>query len=191
MRSVPGVLLDVHLESPLCTRAWLAGGLSSTREMALHMFCRVMYWLAAASSSLGSRDKSTLLYGCFDAKRLFGLGPTVHSGVTRSAERLLVEEACTPIHVLRTGHRNWSRPAGRVSVLSTWLTVNGGGLFHRQSFHTNFSRRNAQQASKQVSKQASAGQHVSVDVSVLGTLLSFSVHSFPIRWLLEYSVMLV
>jgi hypothetical protein len=30
-----------------------------------------------------------------------------------------------------------------------------------------------------------------VDVSVLGTLLSFSVHSFPIGWLLEYSVMLV
>jgi hypothetical protein len=57
-----------------------------------------MYWLAAASSSSGSRDRSTLLDGCFDAKRLFGLGPTVHSGVTRSAERLLVEEACTPIH---------------------------------------------------------------------------------------------
>ena len=41
----------------------------------------------------------------------------------------------------------------------------------------------------------SAGQHVSVgvsvDVSVLGTLLSFSVHSFLIGWLLEYSVMLV
>ena len=37
----------------------------------------------------------------------------------------------------------------------------------------------------------SAGQHVSVDVSVLGTLLSFSVHSFPIGWLLEYSVLLV
>ena len=31
----------------------------------------------------------------------------------------------------------------------------------------------------------SAGQHASVDVRGLGTLLSFSVHSFPIGWLLE------
>ena len=37
----------------------------------------------------------------------------------------------------------------------------------------------------------SAGQHASVDVRGLGTLLSFSVHSFLICWLLEYSVMLV
>ena len=36
-----------------------------------------------------------------------------------------------------------------------------------------------------------AGQHASVDVRGLGSLLSFSVHSFLIGWLLEYSVMLV
>ena len=44
-----------------------------------------------------------------------------------------------------------------------------------------------------VGKRGAPGQHVSVDVSVLllGTLLSFSAHSFLIGWLLEYSVMLV
>ena len=34
-------------------------------------------------------------------------------------------------------------------------------------------------------------QHASVSVSGLGILLSLSVHSFLIGWLLEYSVMLV
>ena len=37
----------------------------------------------------------------------------------------------------------------------------------------------------------SAGQHASVDVRGLGTLLSFSVHSFLIGWLLEYSFCLL
>ena len=36
-----------------------------------------------------------------------------------------------------------------------------------------------------------AGQHASVDVRGLGTLLSFSVHSFLIGWLLEYSFCLL
>ena len=37
----------------------------------------------------------------------------------------------------------------------------------------------------------SAGQHASVDVRGLGTLLSFSVHSFLIGWLLDVLVLLV
>ena len=41
------------------------------------------------------------------------------------------------------------------------------------------------------SRWEARGQHVPVSVSGLGILLSFSVHSFPIGWLLEYSVMLV